>query len=223
MGQRPRAIHYPFAPRVAARPTEGSDGWLCVIDADHSRGYWLWQYSWNNGKPTASWGGTGQYGRNIIEPWADHGSGGGAGIVPPALIITRADLERGYINHALATGNPWTASSWKYPAKSSDGRDEGSAPIPEGERLQLDPSIDVGKQPWPRLEKMVAKALQIYGAYIVDTSGGQSMTLSGEMDQTQQGDDPGKMWTAVGVAHEYQEFSHILTDKLRFLSSWNGK
>ncbi len=204
------------------RATTGSDGWLCVIDADHSRGYWLWQYSWNDGKPTATWGGTGRYDQNIKDPWADYGSGGGSGVVPPSLVIMKADLDRGSINHALATADPWTASSWKYPAKSSDGEDEGSTPIPEGQRIQLDPSIKVDSEPWSRIEKMVAKALQTYGAYIVDTSDG-SMALSGQMDQTQKGNDPGKMWTNVGVTREFQDFGNIPTDKLRFLKNWDGK
>ena len=205
----------------AWRATTGSDGWLCVMEADGSRGYWLWQYNWNNGNPTASWGGSGPYGAGVADPWGDSGSGGGAGIVPPGLVINKADLARGYINHALATADPLTSTSWKYPAKSSDGKNSGSSAIPEGQRLRLDPSINVDAQSWPMIEKMIAKALQTYGAYVVDTSGG-SMGLSGEMDQTQVGNDPGAMWRAVGVTQEYQLMNNIPMNRLQFLRTWNG-
>jgi hypothetical protein len=203
------------------RATTGSDGWLCVVEADRSRGYWLWQYSWNGGAPTASWGGTGRYDKETVNPWADHGTGVGAGIVPPALTIRKEDLDRGYINHALALADPWTASSWKYPANKSDGLDRGLSPIPEGQRIRLDPSINVDATSWPRFEKMVAKALQKYGAYMTDTSDG-SFGLSGQMDQAQRGENPGQMWAAVGVTREYQSFDHIQLTKLQFLRNWDG-
>jgi hypothetical protein len=62
------------------------------------------------------------------------------------------------------------------PATSSDGQSSGADTIPEGARLQLDPSLDLstlGLQPWQRT---IARALQQYGMFVGDT--GDTVGLS---------------------------------------------
>jgi hypothetical protein len=216
----------PFGPnriplRPEWKPSPGSDGWLVVVDAARSRAYWLWRYSWNGGKPHAAWGGTGVVGSLAREPWPDLGGGNGSGLSAVAGVITEQDLRRGYIDHALAFADHWTSSSHKYPASKSDGHGNGSRPIPMGQRVQLDPSINVGAQPWSRIEKMVAQALQTYGAYLVDSSGG-SFGLAAQMDQKSLGGNPGPMWNAVGVTGDYWRLGHIPMTSLRFLKRWDG-
>jgi Fibronectin type III domain len=204
----------------AWKQSPGSDGWLTVIDTDGTA-YWLWQYSWNNSNPTAAWGGSGPIGKAQVQPWATSGSGTGSGLSPVAGTITQADLQRGVIDHALAFSDTWTASTFKAPANKSDGPDRGSPAMPEGQRVQLDPAINVDAQGWSPIEKMVAKALQTYGAYLVDTSGG-SFGLYAQMDQAASGGDPGPMWQAVGVTGDYPTMRNIPMGSLRFMRNWNG-
>ena len=203
------------------KPAPGSDAWLVVVDTDGTA-YWLWQYSWNGGHPTASWGGSGKIDHGQINPLAATGSGNGSGMTPVTGTITAADLQRGVIDHALAFADPWTASTFKFPAIKSDGHDSGNSPMPEGQRVQLDPSINVGTQSWTPMEKMIARALQTYGAYLVDSSGG-SFGLAGEMDQAAvSGGSAGPMWGAYGINGDYASLSDIPMGSLRFLANANG-
>jgi hypothetical protein len=58
------------------------------------------------------------------------------------------------------------------PATGSDGWSTLAGAIPEGARVQLDPSLDLdslGLTPW---QKTIARALQEYGMLLVDTGGG---------------------------------------------------
>src|SRR5205807_564915 len=43
--------------------------------------------------------------------------------------------------------------------------------LPLGAHIQLSPAFDVADQSWPRWEKVVGRALQVYGAYVVDLGG----------------------------------------------------
>src|SRR4029079_10998964 len=57
------------------------------------------------------------------------------------------------------------------PATTSDG-DGGTDGFPMGTRFQLDPSLNLDKLGLAAREEMVARALQVYGMYIVDSSAG---------------------------------------------------
>jgi hypothetical protein len=57
------------------------------------------------------------------------------------------------------------------PATHTDGANSNANAIPEGARIQLDPSFNVSVQSWPTWEKIIATVLQTYGAYVVDTGG----------------------------------------------------
>src|SRR6185437_8158383 len=82
-------------------------------------------------------------------------------------LVTEADLQRGYINHALAISLVQTEQNcWSWPAQRTDGATAASAgvsPIPEGTRFRLDPAIDVASLNLPPLTRMLAQAAQTYG------------------------------------------------------------
>jgi hypothetical protein len=89
--------------------------------------------------------------------------------------ITLADLRSGVIDHAVAIGVVRTRRKlFSYPANRTDGRFLSTSSIPEGQRLRLDPSVDVASLPLTPLGKMVALALQRYGLIVRDTSGAVS-------------------------------------------------
>jgi hypothetical protein len=200
----------------------GSDGWITIVDTN-GYAYWIWQYLWNSGVPRGSWGGSGQIDSSEINGWAATGSGTGCGAQPVAGVITLDDLTRGTIDHALAYSITDTSTAYKYPANKSDGgQGTASVQIPEGQRVQLDPSINVSAQSWGTMTKMVATALQTYGAYLVDSSGG-SYGLYCQMDPAATlPDGTGPAWQAVGVTYDYFALTGIPMSSFRFLQNWDG-
>ncbi|MFC7659366.1 hypothetical protein ACFQV8_27455 [Pseudonocardia benzenivorans] len=106
----------------------------------------------------------------------------------------------------------------RYPATKTDGSnmDGSSAPIPEGARVQLDPSVDVDAIPGiGKGEAAIAKALQTYGAYVGD-NGGARMAFIAEYA-------PGSTaYEDAGLSGDFVGLKDIPWDKLRVLSDWSG-
>jgi hypothetical protein len=99
----------------------------------------------------------------------------GAGVPYLAGLVRRCEIARGQINHALAFAYPNTTTEFVYPARKSDGQAPPGKGMPEGARLQLDPSVRdrVIRTSWGCTNSCftIAKALQRYGMYLVDSSG----------------------------------------------------
>lgn len=99
-----------------------------------------------------------------------------------AGLIRRHELEAGVIPHALAFAmGSGAQSGWivSPPALTTDGYDNSWNGIPEGARLQLDPSYDIsGLSP---AGQIIAKALQDYGMFLVDNSGGTCLYAENDM------------------------------------------
>lgn len=165
----------PFLKRVPipakARPDPSSDGHLAIVDRVGGCEYDFWQAKRRaNGAWTAGWANVIPLGGRGIFP-RGHGARA-SGFALLAGLIFPQELRSGHVDHALAMSYPKTrAGGPKRPASSSDGRSEGPGAIPEGARLQLDPRLDLSKLSLPRYELVIARALQIYGAFIVDTGG----------------------------------------------------
>jgi hypothetical protein len=116
----------------------------------------------------------GYYGRMAGNPAQGQTSGGGRGGGTPyyAGLIVPAEIAQGHIDHALAWAYKSPSSAFRYPATKSDG--SGSAGAPEGARLQLDPGLtdaDLHALGCDGTCLIVAHALQIYGAFLIDNSG----------------------------------------------------
>ncbi len=162
--QRPQRIP------ADARPTSGSDGRMIIVDlaAGTSCDYWQarrsgsgWSVSWGTCAPL---NGTGS---------GPNGGATGGGINALAGVVRTFEIRSGNIPHALsiATGNS-CAGQFRAPATKTDGNSTRSDCIPEGARLQLDPSIDVNAIPGITPgERAVARALQTYGAINRDNCG----------------------------------------------------
>jgi hypothetical protein len=89
-------------------------------------------------------------------------------------LVTGADLQRGYINHALAIGVVEAARAvWSWPAQRTDGGTftSGITPIPEGTRFRLDPTLNIASLNLPPIDRMLAQAAQTYGIVIRDKGG----------------------------------------------------
>ena len=107
----------------------------------------------------------------------------GAGVPYFAGLVQRAELARGRVEHAmaLAVNNPAALSV--FPATKSDGSRLDAGAIPEGARLQLDPSLtaaDFDRWGLDPAGKILARAMQEYGMIVVDGGGHPKIMVEGE-------------------------------------------
>jgi hypothetical protein len=87
-----------------------------------------------------------------------------------AGLILPEEIARGRIDHALAIALPGQALSPSavWPARGSDGYSRDPYAIPMGSHLQLDPNLDIDSLSLSSGAKVIAKALQTYGAWVGD-------------------------------------------------------
>lgn len=154
-----------------AAPDQTDDGAMAIIDRARKCEYNLLGAKKN---PDGSW--TARFANAIrtntdgvfdyAEAARASGFAGSAGLIWPQ------ELNSGRIRHALTFVFRFTKAGGPVrPATGSDGTSMDPGAIPEGARLQLDPSLDIdalGLEPWQRI---IAKALQEYGMYLADTGG----------------------------------------------------
>jgi hypothetical protein len=92
-----------------------------------------------------------------------------SGLPMLAYLIRVNELQSGQINHAIDLNIPTPRNTFSWPANRTDGVDSNPTDPAEGERFRLDPSVDTSTL--PPGERMIAVALQKYGAIVTDTSG----------------------------------------------------
>jgi hypothetical protein len=168
---------------AGAQPTTGSDHHLAVVNGNQELDMWLAAYNasndtWSAGtravEDVTGWGAACAEGQHCNGAVA-------AGFDLLGGAVRPEEIQQGHIDHALSITSPATRSGYiACPATHTDGATSSSSAIPEGARIQLDPSFNVDAQSWPAWEKVVAKALQTYGAYVSDTSG--SLAIRGVAD-----------------------------------------
>jgi hypothetical protein len=174
-------LHIPLSPH--AHPSRGSDAQLVVWNPATGDEWGFWRFS--NGSHFGASNGYHYNTRLSGSPPRGFGSRG-AGVPYLAGLVRKCEIQQGYINHALAFIYPNTTRQFVYPATKSDGGGAPGQGLPEGSRLQLDPSISnrVIKGAWGCTGPcfIVAKALQKYGMYVVDTGGHSKIAV--EDDRT---------------------------------------
>ena len=185
-----------------------------MVVINGNTGYDFWRAQQNS--PT-SW--TTAWGTRFSMTGSGTGGGAdGAGVPLLAGLPRLWEMETGEIHHALAFFTENTCSSYRYPASKSDGHGSGSSCIPEGARIQLDPSVNVNDIPGITPgEKIVARALQVYGAYCKDT-GGAKLGF-GFQDPI----DKPNPYPSLGFSNDYYDMPHIPWGDLRVLAQWNGE
>lgn len=158
------------------RPSPDSDSHLAIIDQATGCEYEF--QTFNASKKTA-----------IAQATYRVDTGSGGHVSGPAHaggelsylggLITPQDVSAGVIDHALRFAVPIGAPSYLYPGTRSDGTTANG--IPQGIRAQLDPNLDLNQFNLTPFQRMVAVALQTYGAFNADTASAfalyaQSMT-----------------------------------------------
>ncbi|MBP0456636.1 XRE family transcriptional regulator [Streptomyces bomunensis] len=136
--------------------------WTVVIAPD-GQAVECWRIKVQAGRPSCEWGAVTDTRRASI---VKKGKATGGGFSRLAGVITRADWKAGRIDHALSFGAPDNDGRHVFPAVASDGREKGR--WHEGQFIWLDPAYDIDSDPTLKpYERMVAKALQTYGAFDV--------------------------------------------------------
>ena len=164
----------PVPGNAAADPAE--DGHLAVLDRSSRCVYEFfrakpegagWTADWVNATPSD---GTGIY--------PDGLGTRASGFSITAGLIWPDELRSGQIDHALVFAYPFTKKGgYVAPATRTDGLTTQAGALPIGSRLRLDPTLDLTTLNLTPQEYTVARALQTYGMFLADTSGG--LTLYG--------------------------------------------
>jgi hypothetical protein len=202
----------------AWQPNPGTDAKLNVIDPTTHTIYELQGY-----EPAAKkvmWAVKHDYRTSLADGYPTEGGPEGptgSGMSQSAGTIRASDLESGSIDHALSFITSSPIAGFRYPASHSDGSGTGVG-VQEGMRIQLDPSVEVneihGLTPG---ERMIAKALQKYGAFCTDNGGGNNMAMGFYIEkptpQTQE------IYTGAGLTEDWQVLTKIPRDKLRVLAT----
>lgn len=156
----------------------GSDGQIIVIELDGSEND-LWQVrDVDRGNRTARASNGSQYEGAMSGPGTTSPivyASRGAGVPYFAGLIRPHEMAAGRIPHALAFAYDRSGSDFVYPATKSDGNDVGG--MPEGGRVYIPADTDIASlkdrngKPLTAEARIVARALQEFGAVLVDNAG----------------------------------------------------
>lgn len=176
LNQRAGTVKVPVPPE--AMPANGTDGQVIIINRDTGEEWNAWQFGRQaDGSLTAANVGRYNIAWNAVPPADSLGNPWwlrGAGIPYLAGLIRPCEIAQGRIDHALAFAYPGTTNQFHYPATKADGDTPIGAGMPEGSRLQLDPTLtETQIRAWNCTGACltIAKALQTYGMYLIDGSG----------------------------------------------------
>lgn len=198
---------------VGAQPHTGSDGALVVVDEGAQRTYEFWQARRVGDRRVTSFGAV-----NRLNGSGWSGAATGAGASRLAGLVRLHEIERGQIHHALVmqTDNA-CAGVFRPPAIKTDGRSTRPDCVPQGARLRLDPAVDLGALDLSPAARTVARALQVYGAYVID-NGGAPLSISFELARDADGTYPGTVYRSAGLRWDYDGLGGIPWDRLQMLA-----
>ncbi len=203
---------------ASARPSTGSDGVLVVIDPTTRTIGEYWQARKDGSAWSASWGAV-----NYLDGSGWGGGSTGAGASRLAGVVRVSEIENRSIKHALVVQtDTLCADVVRKPALKTDGTSTRSDCLPAGARIQLDPKIKLStiKGITPA-ERAVARALQVYGAYVIDR-GGAPLSVSFERAPDATESSVGSVYRAAGLRWDYDGLDHIPWHRLRVLRTWKG-
>src|SRR3989344_2717527 len=184
---------------------QNRDGHLTIISADRK---YAWTFYRAIKQTSGSWSATNirkwDLSKDGIQSPYDYLGAQRRGYVPEFNgLITYEDIKRGSIDHTLAF-HYWTGSNighWGiYPSEGYGGGNPPNSPwsLLEGMRLQLDPSLNLDSLPLTPAGKIVAKALQEYGAIFVENAGKGSGGFYAELLDDKP-DKWGSTWAPMGI------------------------
>jgi hypothetical protein len=203
-------VHIP----ASARPNTGSDGHLVVLEPDGSEmDMWIGQHS------GSSWTAASRWLDSANGPAANcttaHACGGAdsASLALAAGVVRPEEIAQGHIDHALLITTPYTRQGYvACPATNGDGHNATPDALPLGAHVQLDPQIDVSSLRLPAWQKVIAVALQKYGAYVGDTGGSLEVRAESNIGRSYDA------WAKAGVPADAPSLSDLPWSSMRVLS-----
>jgi hypothetical protein len=198
-------------------PNGGADAKMNVIDPANHSIYELQGY--DRTAKTVYWAVRHDYRTSLADGYPADGLAGptGSGMSQAAGTIRAADLESGTIAHALSFISSEPVGGYRYPASHSDGTATGIG-IQEGMRVQLDPSVDVdaitGMTPG---ERMIARALQRYGAFCTDTGRRNNQAMGFYVEKPSAATQ--SVYDAAGLTEDWQVLDKLPRGSLRVLAA----
>jgi hypothetical protein len=187
---------------------------MTIIDLANGCEYDFWQARRDGaGAWEASWMAAHPSDGNGIFP---HGlSGRASGFAYLMGAVWPDEIASGEIRHAIAVSYPYTRAGGPVaPATSSDGITQTESAIPIGARFRLSPGLDLDALGLASHEKVIARALQVYGAFIVDTGGESGIAIYG-IDARSTAKNP---WHGVTPLEDLVYLEGIPLDQLEVLS-----
>ncbi|SDH06348.1 hypothetical protein [Pseudonocardia oroxyli] len=197
-----------------ARPQYGSDGAMVVVDEATGKNYEFWQ-----ARRTATGWVTSFGAITDLDGSGWQGQATGSGASRLAGVIRLSEIEAGEIPHALALQSYNVCKDvFRAPALKTDGRSGRPDCLPEGARLQLDPTLDVAALPGlTPAARAVAEAMQRYGGYVMDVSAAP-LSVGFERAPDAGPSEPGAVYRAAGMRWDYDGMEQIPWDRLRVLA-----
>jgi hypothetical protein len=200
---------------TSAQTSTGPDGHLAVLQPNGTElDMWAGQHTSNGWSAGERWT-TSQTG-SAADCTVVHTCGGAdaANFALAAGVVRPQEIAQGHIDHALAITIPDTMQGYiACPATNGDGTHTNSGAIPEGAHVQLNPNINVQALNIPAWQKVIATALQQYGAYVTDTGGS-----IGIYAQSNQG-LPYDAWAKAGVSSNSPSLADLPWNQLHVLST----
>lgn len=203
----------PFSIPAGARPTTGSDHHLAVIDENGNElDMWLAERVDESWRAGTRWVTRADGSGVNCAPRQRCGSANAAGWALTAGVVRPEEIAQGRIEHALLLTTPYTRQGVKAcPAIATDGRNADELALPMGARVQLDPAVDVDRLPVTGWKKVIARALQEYGAYVGDTGGSVAIRAEANIGR---GYDA---WAKAGLSANAPSLADLPWDRLRVL------
>lgn len=130
------------------------------------------------------------------------------------------EVQAGSIRHVLKIAvGPLLSRDYVFPMVGSDGDYDGNDPAvpPQGIRLRIKPSVDLGALHLEREARVIAQAVQRYGVYIGDSGGSTSLKLE---DTATEG--RGQLWQVSADALCDLPFSPVYWDVMAVAEEFEG-
>ncbi len=144
-----------------------------------------------------------------------------SGLLMVGGVIGIEEAAHGRIDHALYLTVKQANELISYPANRTDGKSKDPAHLREGQRLRLDPSLDIRSLNLTPLGEVIARAAQRYGFIVSDQGGAVGLaTQSGRVDQERTGINP---WNILLGGPSYTVMAGFPWDKVEALEVDYGK
>ena len=207
-----------------ATPAAGTDGHLAVYDSAADKLWEFWQMRrTRSGAWEACWGGRIDKVSTGIGQFPFPYGVSASGLPVATGMVTIAEARAGRINHAMLLhvieAARWDRFSW--PANRSDGDSNNPHALMEGQRVRLDPRLNLDAYDLTPFGRMVAEAAQTYGFIVTDRAGAVAVvTESGAAEKAVTGEDP---WRVLLGGEAYLALKNFPWDRMQALPKDWGK